>query len=219
MIKNKGIYEILNTVNGKRYIGSSKELNIREQWHFSALRGNRHPNKYLQNAVNKYGIENFEFNHLEYCDEEYLITLEQWYLDNEEWHYNLSNKAVVWNTTKEHLRIFEPSDIIEIFEMYSIGFTQKEISDFYGCSSKTLSNIFDRKVYKEVEVPAKVLEIVFTLRNKGLHLRELTCEDVKFIKELYSTKEYTQKDLGQMCGLSGGFIGEILRGDKYTNCT
>lgn len=75
---DSGVYEILNTLNGKRYIGSSKELNTRYNTHFKNLKAGSHPNKHLQFAFDKYGGENFEFNVLEYCDEEYLLKLEQW---------------------------------------------------------------------------------------------------------------------------------------------
>lgn len=42
-----GIYEICNTVNGKRYIGSS--VRIKERWraHRSALDGGKHENQKL----------------------------------------------------------------------------------------------------------------------------------------------------------------------------
>lgn len=77
------MYEILNTKNGKRYIGSSNQLNRRETVHFSALRNNRHGNTHLQNSFNKYGKENFEFNVIVYCDESRQYEYEQYWLNRE----------------------------------------------------------------------------------------------------------------------------------------
>jgi group I intron endonuclease len=69
---NSGIYEIKNTENGKRYIGSSKELETRILNHLWGLNKERHCNDHLQNAWDKYGEEAFEFNILLYCSEENL---------------------------------------------------------------------------------------------------------------------------------------------------
>ena len=56
-----GIYKIVNKINGKYYVGSSKDvINYRWIHHKRALRSNRHKNDYLQNAWNKYGEDNFE---------------------------------------------------------------------------------------------------------------------------------------------------------------
>lgn len=77
-----GIYEILNTVNNKAYIGSSINIKGRWQKHKALLRHNKHENKKLQNAWNKYGEDNFKFSILEECDVKNLLDIEQNYLDN-----------------------------------------------------------------------------------------------------------------------------------------
>jgi group I intron endonuclease len=56
------IYEIRNIINGKRYIGCSKHIKVRFIKHKSRLKNNKHKNSYLQNAYNKYGKDNFEYN-------------------------------------------------------------------------------------------------------------------------------------------------------------
>lgn len=95
---NSGIYEIVNTINGKKYIGSSKQLNIRKTRHFSNLRNNRHANSHLQNSFNKYGEENFEFSVILYCDKNDLEGYEQSWLNNtnariNQDYYNESDNA------------------------------------------------------------------------------------------------------------------------------
>ncbi|MCE9677451.1 GIY-YIG nuclease family protein [Paraclostridium bifermentans] len=78
MYENRpGIYKIINTLNGKVYIGSTQNIRIRRNNHFTNLRYNRHHNIHLQNAYNKYGLENFEFIVLEYVDSiDYLLEKE-----------------------------------------------------------------------------------------------------------------------------------------------
>lgn len=54
-----GTYYILNLCNGKIYNGSSWNIFSRLKKHYEELVKNRHPNKHLQSAFNKYGKENF----------------------------------------------------------------------------------------------------------------------------------------------------------------
>ena len=63
-----GIYCIQNKVNQKRIIGQSIDMYSRWKQHKSKLIKNKHYNKYLQRAWNKYGEENFEFSILEECE-------------------------------------------------------------------------------------------------------------------------------------------------------
>ena len=50
-LKNKcGIYIITNIVNGKRYIGSSKDLYNRLHEHLHNLKNNKGHNNYFQNS-------------------------------------------------------------------------------------------------------------------------------------------------------------------------
>ena len=77
-----GIYKIVNSINNKIYVGSAK--NIKKRWsaHKSDLNKNKHHNKHLQNAWNKYGINVFIFEIIEVLtDVSLLITKEQYYID------------------------------------------------------------------------------------------------------------------------------------------
>lgn len=56
-----GIYMLVNKVNGKRYVGSSRNCLRRKGEHISRLRRGAHINTKLQAAWNKYGEHNFEF--------------------------------------------------------------------------------------------------------------------------------------------------------------
>lgn len=60
-----GIYKILNTVNGKFYIGSTNNLRKRLYEHYRELSLGTHTNKHLQAAWLKYGKEGFKFQILE----------------------------------------------------------------------------------------------------------------------------------------------------------
>ena len=83
---NQGIYEIKNQVNNKVYVGqvAREKGGFEERFveHKNALNKDRHYNKYLQNAWNKYGSINFAFKILEIEDDiDKLDDREQYWLD------------------------------------------------------------------------------------------------------------------------------------------
>ena len=97
MIKISGIYMIKCTSNDGIYIGSAVNLDNRKSRHFSMLKKNNHPNPYLQNAFNKYGIENFIFEILEIVDDNsILVEKEQLWINR----YSII-KATLFNIRKE----------------------------------------------------------------------------------------------------------------------
>jgi group I intron endonuclease len=88
-----GIYEIRNTINGHRYIGSA--VNIYNRWknHRWELKQETHHNLHLQRAWSKYGENSFVFSVLEYCNKSALIEREQFYIDLHNPEYNTSKTA------------------------------------------------------------------------------------------------------------------------------
>lgn len=74
-----GIYKILNKIDGKFYIGSSKNIEGRWSDHIRNLRSNSHVNPKLQHAWNFHGENNFEFLIVESTDD--VLDREQYFLD------------------------------------------------------------------------------------------------------------------------------------------
>lgn len=91
--KGAGVYMIKNILNNKCYIGSSSSLRRRLHTHISHLICNRHANKHLQSAFNKYGQQSFVFCILEQCDQvkDTILFLEQKYLDLKPEYNNAPN--------------------------------------------------------------------------------------------------------------------------------
>lgn len=99
-LENKhGIYTIKNLINDKKYIGSAINLASRLRVHKHLLNQNKHKNKHLQNAWNKYGKSCFIFEIVELVDDKNeLLNIEQKYINfNESFKrekgYNLNKKA------------------------------------------------------------------------------------------------------------------------------
>lgn len=88
-----GIYEIRNTVNGKRYVGSAVNFPNRQRQHFQSLARGDHHCIALQRAYNMYGADSFEFNRLLICSKENLIMYEQIVMDALKAEYNSAPRA------------------------------------------------------------------------------------------------------------------------------
>lgn len=84
-----GIYEIKNLLNNKVYIGQTKSIYSRLIDHKNALKNDKHDNSHLQRSFNKYGIDNFSFNVIEYCDQQYLTEKEKFYISEQIECYNI----------------------------------------------------------------------------------------------------------------------------------
>lgn len=89
-----GIYTIKNKTTGKMYIGSTTVGIIKRlAHHYAMLNSNIHKNQYLQNAWNKYGEDDFEMEVLEYCDIEFCLSTEQYWMNM----FNVTNKDLGYN--------------------------------------------------------------------------------------------------------------------------
>ena len=139
-----GIYNIVNKINGKQYVGSSNNIEARFIKHKKELKGGYHRNKHLQSAIIKYGIENFQFNIIEECENYQLLKKEQSYIDKHDWLslYNLTRIANSGGgdlTAKPLLLIDLKGNIIERFN-----------------SGLALANYLGRKriSYKNINTPA-----------------------------------------------------------------
>ena len=112
-----GIYMIKNIYNGKVYVGSTGDLYHRVINHKSALLKGNHNNGYLQRAVNKNGIDCFEFKVLKFVvlnDKTCLMKDEQFYIDLYKPEYNIQPFAYLnrgYRHTKEAIEKIRLSGI------------------------------------------------------------------------------------------------------------
>lgn len=101
-----GLYEIVNILNGTRYIGSSSHIFRRLIGHRGDLRTNEHHNAHLQHAWFKYGEGSFVFRIICRTTEEEKIPTEQRHLDlafgGGEKLYNISKNADAPRTGVKH---------------------------------------------------------------------------------------------------------------------
>lgn len=80
-LKASGVYSILHTGSGKRYVGSSVNLDARLKKHLRLLRKGEHHSYKLQRDWNKYSEGAFEIEVLLRCSVEELLSKEQLAID------------------------------------------------------------------------------------------------------------------------------------------
>jgi len=164
-----GIYKIVNIINGKTYYGSSIQLSTRISNHKVCLRNNNHENKYLQNAWNKYGEENFRFEIVEIIDVNNLSisesikkvqSKEQEYLDLYHTYevnkgYNIDKIAsggrekITWETIDAlNTRISKDQikKVIQLLQDECNSFN--DIAKQTGVSKTMIINIFQHRTYQ-----------------------------------------------------------------------
>jgi len=84
-----GIYMWVNSVNGKRYVGSSSDLQRRFSAYYSVAYLTKYNSSIIHRALLKYGYSVFSLHILEYCEESELLTREKYYIDLFSPEYNL----------------------------------------------------------------------------------------------------------------------------------
>lgn len=205
MNKNMGIYQIANLVNGKIYIGSSKNLTRRRKEHARMLRNGNHHSSYLQFAYNKHGKSNFQFKILEYVKEEDLLEVEQRYLDKFKVYkrnigYNISENTTGPKVNGINGKLSE-SQVEKIKKMILKGASQKEMADKYDVTLSTINKIVKCKNWAWVcpELEDELVSLGDNKKKKRDHI----------VSGMYS-KGYTATKIAEVVGCNTNTVTRIV---------
>lgn len=137
-----GVYLIQNLVNNKVYVGASKNVRSRLWDHKWQLKAGVHHNAHLQCAFNECGEKNFSFEVLEYCEEEFIFSQENYWCNmlnshNRKYGYNLdstspSGKSGVSDETRRKMSEGAGKRSIDCYTVY--GDFYRSFSDLYKCA-------------------------------------------------------------------------------------
>lgn len=144
-----GIYCIQNKINGKRYIGQSKNIKRRINEHFKeAFRPKCESYNYpIKQAIRKYGKENFRVIILEECDEAKLDEREIYWIDffaSVRNGYNISSGGIA-NDGGVKLNRDIANQIIDLLKNTTIEI--KDIAKKFGITSANVSQINHGKIW------------------------------------------------------------------------
>lgn len=162
-----GIYKLVNKATGQCYVGQSVRAKKRIKEHFRLLRWNKHTNKHLQNAYNKYGSENFYGEiEIECEDPNDLDVLENQFLSGLAWFeqptiYNIADFAKAPMRGKSHSE--------EVKQKIKLG---RNASTFDYQSKEHRSNLSSAQMARHLSDPKFVDKLKFILDNKHLTYAE-----------------------------------------------
>jgi group I intron endonuclease len=184
-----GVYEIINTINGKRYVGSSVNIRTRWNYHKGRLRRDCHSNYHLQNAWNKYGSNAFEFRVLVFTEPDDHIRLENILLDTGNYEYNIATRAT-----------FPYDNSGENNPMYGKEFTEEHRRKLRKARANRIGMFapcYGKKKSKESKI--KISNAVCGKNHpRWVDLSDDEIAEMKLLKE----KGRTIKDIAEMFGVS-----------------
>jgi transcription elongation factor Elf1 len=167
LLHKAGVYQILNTCNNKRYVGSTLHINNRKRTHFSKLSTHNGVNKRIQDDFLLFKKPCFTFIVLEYLDppktpkerlafRKSLNQIEQKWIDKLEPEYNvhkIAGSGVGFKHSKEAIKKISLSGNKPVFQ-YSLSgkfikkwSSIKKAAEDLELNSSSVSNC-SRGVYK-----------------------------------------------------------------------
>lgn len=190
-----GIYKITNLINNKVYVGQSIAIERRWTQHKSPYEQQRHPDLPINQAFQKYGVENFKFEVLEECAADELNVKEQQYIElfqslTHQHGYNI-RAGGEGNHEENHPRHkLTKEDVIDIRTRYMNHERCKEVEQLYR---DRIGHSGFSKIWKG-ETWTSIMPEVYTPENKEFHLHntaqkgsengraKLTEDDVRAIR-------------------------------------
>jgi group I intron endonuclease len=87
------IYVIRNLIDGNCYVETSLYPTQRHKKHLNLLKLHKHPNYILQSIANKFGLDCFSFEIIEYCKQSELQRKEEDYINKLAPQYNIKRDS------------------------------------------------------------------------------------------------------------------------------
>ena len=240
-MSEKVVYKIINKINDKKYIGSTKDKKKRWKEHRRKLRKGCHENIYLQRSWDKYGSINFEFSVVEKVDKSSnLIEREQYYMDEFESEYNIVPKAdgsEMSEDTRAKISESKKGEKHPLYGEHRSEETKRRIGE--GNKGKELSKKTKRKI-SENHADMSGKNNPFYGKTHSQEIREklrkanegennpnwgktgedasnnrLTKKKVKVIKHLLEGGQFKQSEIGDMYGVNQTAISKIAVGRTW----
>lgn len=192
-----GIYSINNLVNGKRYIGKSKDIHGRIWSHFNLLKKDeptRSVNRHLYAAAKKYGLENFSWEVLEsfeVLDENILADREIFWME----FYNTTDRDLGYNLMKDSSsRTIVHPETIAIFKEMMLGDGNPNFGNFWSDGQKESMSVIAKERHASGEFYGEEwrqkIGLAASEQWKDDEIRNKMARSVAFAKSKYRLYQY-----------------------------
>lgn len=209
--RGSGIYAIVNKINNKIYIGQSSNIRLRWRHHLTDLRKNIHRSTYLNNAMNKYGLNNFYFIVLENCELRDLDKREKYWIEKQKVDYSdfgynktvkqaeykkyYKNLKINYRKTPDYWWLNERDEqyqkykrkVKDVISLYREGTSMKEIASLMGVSS------VERIVYNQATIHDRRCRINVYNRSKNIRKMQI---------QLLLAMKLTKTEVAERLGIS-----------------
>ena|ERR1035437_5672421 len=205
------IYTIHNILNNKIYVG--KTNNIKKRWarHVSnAFSKNNLVKKHIHYAISKYGLDNFVFSIIQSFNNEIDCLLAEIYWIK---YFNSMNRDLGYNLTEggggsSGFKLSqETKDKISKAKLgtKATEFTKKIMSDKRKGHK---NNFYGKKHTQKTKI-----------KNSGENSKsaKLILQEVIEIIDLFKCKNFSQKQIAIIYGISQSQISRIVNGKKWSN--
>jgi group I intron endonuclease len=205
-MKQCGIYCYQNKINNKKYIGQSIDLKKRRSYFRET---GIYSGKVFQNAIKKYGVDNFQYTILTHCKKEELNYFEKFYIsrlktNDRRYGYNLTSGGDSQYTRdeewKQHIKNTWTEERKKDQSKKYSGKNNPNYGKKWSCELKERASEIQKLIYNE-----KFLKL------NGFGASEL----YKKIEEYVFTNEHiTKEDIMKHFNISYGKLNEIIENKK-----
>jgi len=191
-----GIYQIVNQVNDKSYIGQSRNIEKRWRQHKfglnreTALQQGSYP---LRSALLKYGLIKFKFEIIEECSENDLLIREQYWIDkiNPEYNCNIRTPA----RKKKSVDKIEPKFWIQYHNCDKLGYIPAEsIFDDSNNVDVAIDDTFPSISTDKRDVLSAKGDTVFLIAGIGKKPKQFYLMSRFIIEEVETISEETESN-------------------------
>ena len=196
------IYLITNDINGKQYVGKTYYNNIQERWkeHCRDYKRPRCEKRPLYDAMNKYGIEHFHIEEIEYVPPE--VNLEEreiYWVAQYNTYYNGYNATL--GGDGKHFANYEL-----IYKFYQQGKTCKEISQITGYDGDTIQKALRQYNITQKELVSRGRKFI---KHKVAQIDIITEQVLNIFDSIQEAYIYLNKQ-------HSGHIASVCQGKRKT---
>jgi group I intron endonuclease len=155
---DKGIYEIRNNLNGRSYVGVSKEITRRWKDHLKMLMAGEHHSFELQSDWDEIGIKHFSFHILELCDDNQLKEVKGYNMTT--FHVSAEKLHAENNRLKKENSYLKNLLNIDVDEIFKPGRHPRSLANLTQNKNKKQTEMIDPIKLKDGESEEERKELI-----------------------------------------------------------